>query len=327
MQATQRQYFYAPPPTEAVLLVVPEEQLHLFKFYMDNTVCEAMRHSSGLYKLAYEIGTHQDFSQTLGCELSIQGSPIIISIGQNRYRVWVSLQAATTCIATPLQPTEAPRWVKSVPTSAPFEPRLSLSTPPMPLLPDAIAPFPGVVSEKLPDFQAHLPVSTVVSLLDRAIDSSISHAPDPSIAPSLPSERSDPIPLPLAQPLLEQSTPDLSLRRSLLRIFQPTNRIFSAGNAPDLLYWITDSLESGALYLLINFRKVIFMDRLGLESLVIGLRRVQKTEAQIALCCLSGQARMLVEMSHVELLFQIYDHPKDFEAAIAQSFADLTVIG
>lgn len=171
MQATQRQYFYAPPPTEAVLLVVPEEQLHLFKFYMDNTVCEAMRHSSGLYKLAYEIGTHQDFSQTLGCELSIQGSPIIISIGQNRYRVWVSLQAATTCIATPLQPTEAPRWVKSVPTSAPFEPRLSLSTPPMPLLPDAIAPFPGVVSEKLPDFQAHLPVSTVVIC---------------SIAPSIP---------------------------------------------------------------------------------------------------------------------------------------------
>lgn len=63
------------------------------------------------------------------------------------------------------------------------------------------------------------------------------------------------------------------------RIFQPTTRILSATSAPDLLHWVTHSLDLGSTYLLVDLRDVMFMDSSGLGALVIAKNELKKRAA------------------------------------------------
>ncbi len=96
------------------------------------------------------------------------------------------------------------------------------------------------------------------------------------------------------------------------RIFRPTTRILSSTSAPDILHWVTQSLESNVACLLLDLQDVIFMDSSGLGALVIASKRVKKVGGRLALCSLSGQARMAVEMSSLDTILEIYDTPQDF---------------
>lgn len=96
------------------------------------------------------------------------------------------------------------------------------------------------------------------------------------------------------------------------RVFQPTTRILSTNSAPDLLHWVSDSLEAGVMCLLLDLREVMFMDSSGLGSLVIAHNRVHKAGGRLALCSLNGQARMIIEMADLGTMLDIYDHPQHF---------------
>jgi anti-anti-sigma factor len=251
---------------ETVVLVVPERQLQFFRFYMDNKTCEAMRHTSGLYRLVHEISDRTHWKEGLiGCELFLKGSPIVISVSDRRCRVWVSLRSPASCSIRSIFDT--PRRRPVMKAEATISERSSLS--------------PGKASMAIPLEKPHALTQTV----GRMVEWSKRHS--------------------------TQST-----LYSILRVFQPTTRIFSALNAPDLLYWVNNSLESGAKYLLINFSRVVFMDQLGLEALIMAHRRVQRANSQLLLCSLSGQARMLFDMAQSESLFQIYSSQKEVETAV-----------
>jgi anti-anti-sigma factor len=103
---------------------------------------------------------------------------------------------------------------------------------------------------------------------------------------------------------------------SKFNIFQPS-RILSAGNASDLTDWTRFALDSGAKVLLIDFCHVMFMDSSGLGTLVSVLKMVQKAGGRMAVCSLSGQARMLFEVSGMEKLFEIYTSLDEFKAALS----------
>jgi anti-anti-sigma factor len=104
-----------------------------------------------------------------------------------------------------------------------------------------------------------------------------------------------------------------------VQVFQPQNRILSASDAPDLLYWISSLIDSGVTILAIDMSLVSFMDSSGLGSLVIAHNRVQKAGGKLVLCSISGQARMLFEMSGFHEMFEIYDSVQDLKDSSPQN--------
>jgi len=100
------------------------------------------------------------------------------------------------------------------------------------------------------------------------------------------------------------------------RIFQPTTRILSSTSAPDLLHWVSATLDVGIRLLLIDLRYVMFMDSSGLGALVIARNRVDKQGGTLAVCSLSGQTRMLMETADVHTIVDIYDDPIDFQNSV-----------
>jgi len=106
------------------------------------------------------------------------------------------------------------------------------------------------------------------------------------------------------------------LSMSAIQIFQPT-RILSASATGDLLDSIDDCLEAGKTNILIDLQNVLFMDSSGLGALVIALKRVKAVNGRFALCCVNGQARMLLEQSGMEGVFEVYASSAEFSDVIA----------
>lgn len=102
---------------------------------------------------------------------------------------------------------------------------------------------------------------------------------------------------------------------SAIQVFQPS-RILSSSTTGDLLEGINQSIEAGTTNVLVNLQNVMFMDSSGLAALVIALKRVRAVHGRFALCSLNGQAKMLLEQSGMEKVFDIYDDPDTFRQAI-----------
>ena len=103
-----------------------------------------------------------------------------------------------------------------------------------------------------------------------------------------------------------------------MQAFYP-KRILSSSTTGDLLEGIARSLDAGTKNILIDFQQVMFMDSTGLSALVITLKRVRAVNGRLALCCLNGQAYMLLEHSGMDKVFEIYDTSEDFDRALANS--------
>lgn len=97
-----------------------------------------------------------------------------------------------------------------------------------------------------------------------------------------------------------------------VNVFQPT-RILTSINAVDVQEWARECLEIQERTLLIDLRNVSFMDSSGLGALLSIQKMVQDRGGDLALCCVQGQARMLLEMTTTSHLFSIYDNQSEFE--------------
>ncbi|MGI0485725.1 hypothetical protein ACN4EK_09835 [Pantanalinema rosaneae CENA516] len=82
---------------DTVPLVVREQQVVLFKFYMDQAICEGMTHTNELYRLVKVFPVKERLeAYRFGCELILQGAPVVITVSQERYAVWASLRNGST---------------------------------------------------------------------------------------------------------------------------------------------------------------------------------------------------------------------------------------
>lgn len=82
---------------ETVPLVVREQQVVLFKFYMEQTICEGMTYYSELHRLVKVFSVKERLeAYRFGCELILQGAPVVITVSQQRYAIWVSLRNGST---------------------------------------------------------------------------------------------------------------------------------------------------------------------------------------------------------------------------------------
>ncbi len=96
-------------------------------------------------------------------------------------------------------------------------------------------------------------------------------------------------------------------------IYEPTGRILSAANSGDFNSCIEAASKSGAKLILIDFKNIMFMDSQGLGTLISARNRAEILGIKLSICSLSGQARMILEMSGVDQIFDIYSDRAAFQ--------------
>lgn len=79
---------------------------------------------------------------------------------------------------------------------------------------------------------------------------------------------------------------------------------------------IDDLLSSGANTILVDFQDVTFMNSSGLGALVAILKNVRAQNAQLFLCSLSEQVKMIFALTKMDRIFQICENPSDFEQKV-----------
>ncbi|MGB3495993.1 MAG: STAS domain-containing protein [Elainellaceae cyanobacterium] len=97
----------------------------------------------------------------------------------------------------------------------------------------------------------------------------------------------------------------------MLKVFQPSKHITEV-NAQEIREWVQESLSLGAKHLLLDFSDVQFINSSGLGTLAISLKVAREAQCDLALCQLSPQARMTLEISGMDQAFDIYSSQDDF---------------
>lgn len=83
---------YSPAALEPALQTITEQQLTLFKFYLDQVVHEGMVYGKALYQRAKQFRADELLeAHQYGCVLMAQGVPALMSVSTQRYIVWTRL--------------------------------------------------------------------------------------------------------------------------------------------------------------------------------------------------------------------------------------------
>lgn len=103
---------------------------------------------------------------------------------------------------------------------------------------------------------------------------------------------------------------------SVVRVYQPSTRLFSAADSSDLAAWISKNLAEGAKNLVVDFQHVMFMDSQGLGALMSASKAVKRAGGEFALCSMQEQAQMLLDLAGMNSVFKVYDSPEEFKSQL-----------
>lgn len=103
---------------------------------------------------------------------------------------------------------------------------------------------------------------------------------------------------------------------SEIKVFRPSGIIDSINGAA-LRREVNDALAAGAKVILVDFQDVTFMDSSGLGALVMTLKNVREAEGKLALCSIIDQIRMLLELTSMDKVFQVFPNQAAFEQQAA----------
>lgn len=75
-------------------VVLSEQIISRFTFYLLNTIHQGMRYQGELYGLAAEFNAHSRLqAYKTACELTANDVPLVITASLNGYKLWVNLKA------------------------------------------------------------------------------------------------------------------------------------------------------------------------------------------------------------------------------------------
>lgn len=102
---------------------------------------------------------------------------------------------------------------------------------------------------------------------------------------------------------------------SQVKVIQPSGTIDSiSGN--QLRRDVSDAVASGAKTILIDCEKATFMDSSGLGALVMILKTVREAGGRVALCSIIDQIEMILQLTSMETLFEIFPNREAFEQTV-----------
>jgi len=100
-----------------------------------------------------------------------------------------------------------------------------------------------------------------------------------------------------------------------LKVLEPSGLIDNI-NGSQLRQEVADLLEAGAETILIDLTHITFMDSSGLGAMAAILQRVRTKNAKLYLCALNGQLRIIMELTRMDKVFDIFPDRATFDMAI-----------
>jgi anti-anti-sigma factor len=105
---------------------------------------------------------------------------------------------------------------------------------------------------------------------------------------------------------------------SLVKIVQPSG-ILDGVSVNQLRREISDLVESGANIVLVDFQDVTFMNSSGLGALVSTLKVMRSAGAELFLCSLSDQVKIIFQLTKMDRVFKTFANRGEFEQKVAST--------
>ncbi len=102
---------------------------------------------------------------------------------------------------------------------------------------------------------------------------------------------------------------------SIVKIVQPSG-ILDGLNANQLRRDISDLVENGANIVLVDFQDITFMNSAGLGALVSILKKVRSLGAELFICSLNEQVKMIFELTKMDLIFKPFANRNEVDQAV-----------
>jgi anti-sigma B factor antagonist len=91
----------------------------------------------------------------------------------------------------------------------------------------------------------------------------------------------------------------------------------NAANASAFGHQLTAAVSSSrSTMVLVDMEQVESLDSAGLMALVSALSQAQQQNRRFSLCSLSPSIRIIFDLTQLDRVFEIFDHPAAFEAAV-----------
>jgi anti-anti-sigma factor len=105
---------------------------------------------------------------------------------------------------------------------------------------------------------------------------------------------------------------------STVKIIQPSG-ILDGANVNQLRREVIEIVEMGADIVLIDFQDVTFMNSSGLGALVSILKAVRSAGAELFICSLSEQVKMIFKLTKMDRVFKIFVNQDEFEQKVVSA--------
>lgn len=102
---------------------------------------------------------------------------------------------------------------------------------------------------------------------------------------------------------------------STVKVIEPSG-ILDGTKANQFRQEISDAVEAGAENILVDFKNITFMDSSGLGALVVALKMVRAKGGKLFLCSLNNQVQMLLDLTSMNKVFQIYSDRDEFNQTV-----------
>ncbi len=103
-----------------------------------------------------------------------------------------------------------------------------------------------------------------------------------------------------------------------MKIIQPTGSL-DGPQAKHLSQEVENLVKVGDNLILVDLQQVTFVDSSGLGGLVSAFKKVRDAKGRLALCSVNAQARMVLELTRTDQLFEIFPDQAAFEQSLQTS--------
>lgn len=110
----------------------------------------------------------------------------------------------------------------------------------------------------------------------------------------------------------------MKLMNSEIKVIQPTG-ILDNSLASQLCREVEETVKAGSQIILVNLEGVSFIDSSGLGGLVNAFKSARSAGGRLILCSVCEQARMLLEITGMDQVFEIFPTPADVNQTLLKT--------
>lgn len=101
----------------------------------------------------------------------------------------------------------------------------------------------------------------------------------------------------------------------VVKVIQPSG-VIDATKSQEFREKITNTLNSGAKIVLVDFKDVTFMDSSGLGALVLAFKTLRAAESKLVVCSMNEQVRILFELTGMDKIFDVFANADEFNKSV-----------